>query len=55
MKKNFLYSLLAVFGMLFASCCQVEIVSTSGTGSNDGMVRLSVNVSDEALVTRASQ
>lgn len=55
MKKNFLYSLLAVFGMLFASCSQEEIVSTSGTGSNDGMVRLSVNVSDEALVTRASQ
>ena len=55
MKKNFLYSLLAVFGMLFASCSQEEIVSTAGTGSNDGMVRLSVNLSNEDFYSRASQ
>ena len=55
MKKNFLYSLLAVFGMLFASCSQEEIVSTADTGMGDNKVRLSVNISDEALVSRASQ
>lgn len=55
MKKNFLYSLMTVFVMLFASCSQEEIVSTAGTGSNDGMVRLSVNLSNEDFYSRASQ
>ena len=55
MKKNFLYSLTALFVMLFASCSQEEIVSTSGMGSNDGVVRLSVNLSDEDFYSRANQ
>ena len=55
MKKNFLYSLTALFVMLFASCSQEEIVSTADAGMCDTKVRLSVNISDEALISRASQ
>ena len=55
MKKNFLYSLTALFVMLFASCSQEEIVSTADAGMGDNKVRLSVNISDEALISRASQ
>ena len=55
MKKNFLYSLTALFVMLFASCSQEEIVSTADAGMGDNKVRLSVNLSDEDFYSRASQ
>ena len=52
MKKNLLYSVLAVCLMLFASCSQEEIVSTAGNGQGGGLVTVSVNMPDEAT-TRA--
>ena len=44
MKKNFFYSVMAVFTLLFmAACSQEEIISSNET--NGGKVVLSVNVS----------
>ncbi len=52
MKKNFIYSVMALFIMLFAaSCSQEEIISTNG--SNGDKVVLSVNVSGSTPNSRA--
>lgn len=52
MKKNFIYSVMALFVMLLAaSCSQEEIISTNG--SNGGKVVLSVNVSGSTPNSRA--
>lgn len=51
MKKNFLYSAMAAFIMLFASCSQEEIVSENN-GSN-GKVTIMVGVPGENAATRA--
>ncbi len=54
MKKNLLYSMLAVCLMLFASCSQEEILSTNGGNNGDNIVRLTVNVTDMQPATRAA-
>lgn len=52
MKKNFFYSVMAVFTLLFmAACSQEEIISSNET--NGGKVVLSVNVSGATPDTRA--
>lgn len=52
MKKNFFYSVMAMFTLLFmAACSQEEIISNNGT--NGGKVVLSVNVSGATPDTRA--
>ena len=52
MKKNFFYSVMAAFTLLFmAACSQEEIISNNGT--NGGKVVLSVNVSGATPDTRA--
>lgn len=50
MKKNFLYSMMAVFAMSFASCSQEEIVSTAtGDEPTAGqLVRISASLPQEA-------
>lgn len=50
MKKNFLYSVMALFMCLFAACSQEEIISESGQGSK--VVRMTVGVPGGAT-TRA--
>lgn len=53
MKKNVFYSVMAMFMMLFvASCSQDEVMSVNQP--DDGMVRLSVNVSGATPNTRAN-
>lgn len=52
MKKNFLYSVMALFAVLFASCSQEEIVSGTGVGQN-GQVTITVGVPGEKTHTRA--
>ncbi|GKH13429.1 hypothetical protein CE91St12_16390 [Bacteroides uniformis] len=52
MKKNFFYSMMALFVVLFATACsQEEIISNNGT--DGGKVVLSVNVSGATPDTRA--
>lgn len=52
MKKNFFYSVMAVFTLLFmAACSQEEIISSNET--NGGKVVLSVNISGATPDTRA--
>lgn len=53
MKKNFLNSLLALFVMLFASCSQEEIVSTSSSVQGGSEVTVSVNIPEEDVLSRA--
>ena len=49
MKKNFLYSLMALFVVLFASCSQEEIVSTATNGQATGPITVSVNMPQEGM------
>lgn len=54
MKKNVLLSMMALFVMLFASCSQEEIVSTSTGNSQAGtLVTVSVNVPQTGVASRA--
>lgn len=52
MKKNFLYSMVALFVCLFTACSQEEIVSQAG--QNDSKVRLSVKVPAAGPIARAA-
>lgn len=52
MKKNFLYSVMALFVCLFTACSQEEIVSENGQGSNK--VSLSVKVPAAGPIARAA-
>lgn len=51
MKKNFLYSVMAAFMVLFVSCSQEEIVS--GANENNGKVTIMVSMPGESATTRA--
>lgn len=53
MKKNFLYSMMALFAMFFAACSQEEIVSTS-SNTVDNKVRLTVNLPNVQPASRAA-
>lgn len=53
MKKSFLYSMMAMFAMSFASCSQEEIVSTEANGQVSGPVTVSVNIPQDNPVSRA--
>lgn len=52
MKKNFLFSLMALFVVLFASCSQEEIVSTTTSPQGNGLVTVSVNMPQEKVASR---
>lgn len=49
MKKNFLFSLMALFVVLFASCSQEEIVSTATNGQAAGPITVQVNMPQEGM------
>ena len=49
MKKNFLYSLVALFVVFFASCSQEEVVSTATNGQAAGPITVSVNMPQEGM------
>lgn len=53
MKKSFLYSMMAMFAMSFASCSQEEIVSTEANGLVSGPVTVSVNIPQNNPISRA--
>lgn len=52
MKKNFLYSVMALFMVLFASCSQEELISTNG--SDGQIVSISVDVPGRNATTRTA-
>lgn len=49
MKKNFLYSMMAMVAMTFASCSQEEVVSTATNGQAAGPITVSVNMPQEGV------
>ena len=53
MKKNFLFSMMALVGMTFASCSQEEIVSTASNGQTGELITVSVNVPQVGVASRA--
>ena len=53
MKKSFLYSMMAMVAVSFASCSQEEIVSTAANGQVSGPVTVSVNIPQDSPASRA--